>query len=121
MIHEFVDKIVVKALARYPSQDSEKTIECDGKSDDDERYVFLHELVKETRDPNALRWELLNILLAGRDATSSFLSNTFHVLARRPDVWAKLKAEVDTLKGHPPNYETLKNMTYLKHVLNECK
>lgn len=36
---------------------------------DEEKYVFMHELAKKTRDPDELRAQLLNILLAGRDTT----------------------------------------------------
>jgi hypothetical protein len=28
-----------------------------------ERYVFLHELIKQTQDPETIRSELLNVLL----------------------------------------------------------
>jgi len=62
---------------------------------------------------------LLNLLLAGRDTTAGLLSNTFFVLARRPDVWAKLRSEIGQLNGERPDYETLRNMKYLKFVLNE--
>jgi hypothetical protein len=85
------------------------------------KYIFANELALATDDPMQIRAELLNILLAGRDTTAGLLSNTFHVLARRPDVWAKLKSEVDQLEGKRPDYETLRNMKYLKFVLNECK
>ena len=37
------------------------------------RYVFINELAKETDDPQRLRAELLNLLLAGRDTTASLL------------------------------------------------
>lgn len=110
-VHEFVDRIVKKALKNMDPIDFEKPVE--------KRYVFLDELVKATRNPKQLRDELLNILLAGRDTTASLLSHTFHVLARRPDIWAKLKAEVDTLDGKKPDYETLRNLKYLKYVLTE--
>ncbi|KAH7346609.1 cytochrome P450 [Rhexocercosporidium sp. MPI-PUGE-AT-0058] len=113
-VHQFVDKIIFKALEKTHPQDPEKSIES--KS---ERYVFLTEMLNSTRDPKQLRDELLNILLAGRDTTASLLSNTFHVLARRPDIWKKLKAEVDELQGVKPDYETLRNMKYLKNLLNE--
>jgi len=116
-VHQFVDKIILKALERSQTKDAEKIIDSKGEK---ERYVFLDEMIKSTRDPHRLRDELLNILLAGRDTTASLLSNTFHVLARRPDIWAKLKAEVETLKGEKPSYETLRNMKYLKYLLNEC-
>ncbi|CZR51989.1 probable cytochrome P450 52A12 [Phialocephala subalpina] len=115
-VHQFVDNIILKALERSQPKDAEKSI--DGKGEK-ERYVFLTEMLKSTRDPKQLRDELLNILLAGRDTTASLLSNTFHVLARRPDIWAKLLAEVDQLHGEKPDYETLRNMKYLKYLMNE--
>lgn len=118
IVHKFVDKIVYKVLEQTQPKDAEKVIE--GK-DDADRYVFLTEMAKATRDPKQLRDELLNILLAGRDTTASLLSVTFHVLARRPDIFKKLEAEVYELHGVKPDYETLKTMKYLKYLLNESK
>jgi len=111
-----VENIIQKALEKAEPGDIEKIIGGDG---DDHRYVFLNEMVKATRDPIQLRDETLNILLAGRDTTASLLSNTFHVLARRPDIFKKLIAEVDELDGKRPDYETLKSMKYLKNILTE--
>ncbi|KAM3079541.1 hypothetical protein ACMFMG_005960 [Clarireedia jacksonii] len=116
VVHTFVDKIVYAALAKSDAKDAEKAVSGDGQP---ERYIFLYEMLKSTRDPKQLRSELLNLLLAGRDTTASLLSNTFYVLARRPDIWAKLKAEVDGLHGEKPDYETIKQMKYTKYVLNE--
>jgi cytochrome P450 len=116
-VHKFVDRFVYRALEYRKMHDMEKG--TDEKAEG--RYVFLNELAKATQDPKQLRDELLNILLAGRDTTASLLSHTFHTLARRPDVWAKLKDEVDALGGKAPDYETLRNMKYLKYVLNESK
>lgn len=90
-----------------------------GISEKKRNYTFLYELLKVTNDPDTLRSETLNVLLAGRDTTASLLSHTFFEIARRPDVWAKLQAEVDELNGQPPDYETMKSMKYVKWVLNE--
>ena len=85
------------------------------------RYVFMHELVKAIDDPVRIRAEMLNVLLAGRDTTASLLSNIWFTLARRPDIWAKLRKEVEeTLRGSRPTFEQLKDMKYLKAVMNEC-
>ena len=85
------------------------------------RYVFMHELVKAIDDPVRIRDELLNVLLAGRDTTASLLSNLWFTLARRPDIWAKLRKEVEeTFHGSRPSFEQLKDMKYLKAVMNEC-
>ena len=85
------------------------------------RYVFLHELVKQTQDRIQIRSELLNILLAGRDTTASLLSNVWFELSKRPDIWMKLRAEVDQLGGERPDYAKIKEMKYLRFVLNECR
>jgi cytochrome P450 len=90
-----------------------------GKVAENKRYVFLYQLLSQTQDPYTLRSELLNILLAGRDTTAGLLSNAWHVLSKRPDIWAKLKAEVDGLGGERPDYHTIKDMKYLKYMLNE--
>lgn len=123
--HEYIDKYIQNALnaLKYGGRSSKEKVELErdvvGAK---QKYVFLDELAKSTTDPVALRDELLNILVAGRDTTASLLSNTFHVLARRPDIWAKLQVEIETtLKGERPTYETLRRMKYLKYVLNECK
>lgn len=117
-VHNFIDKFVAKALEfRRTNLGNGKTSE--GKRT--EKYIFMHELALATNDPIQIRSELLNILLAGRDTTAGLLSNTFHVLARRPDIWAKLKEDVDSLEGKKPDYETLRNLKYLRNVLNECK
>ncbi len=86
-----------------------------------DRYVFMHELIKATDDPVRIRDEMLNVLLAGRDTTASLLGNMWFTLARRPDIWAKLQKEIDqTLHGQRPTFEQLKEMKYLKAVMNEC-
>ena len=79
------------------------------------------ELANQCRDPIRLRNELLNVLVAARDTTASLLGSIFYFLARHPDTWNKLRAEVAELNGRHPDYQTLKDMKYLKAVLNESK
>lgn len=107
---EFVDDFVEKGFLHRKSPDAEKA---------DGRYVFLHELVKQTDNKVQIRSELLNILLAGRDTTASLLSNVWWEISKRPDVWAKLRTEVDALGGAKPTFEQIKDMKYLRWVLNE--
>lgn len=118
--HTFVDRYVRLGLEHRQrnEQDAEvKALEEKGE----ERYVFLHELVKAIDNPIRLRSELLNILLAGRDTTASLLSNVFFTLSHRPDIWTKLRAEIAFLGHSPPTYAQLKELKYLRWVLNECK
>jgi cytochrome P450 len=61
----------------------------------------------------------MNVLLAGRDTTASILGNLWFVLARRPDVWAKLKEEANQLNGEKPTYDQLNTMNYLRYCIDE--
>ncbi|KAL8861552.1 MAG: hypothetical protein Q9178_002076 [Gyalolechia marmorata] len=113
-VHQFVDHYVKLGLEWQKKQDAEKS-----ESESGERYIFLYELVKAVQDPIRIRSELLNVLLAGRDTTASLLTNVWFIMAKRPDIWANLRQEVDTLYGEQPTFEQLKDMKYLKYVLNE--
>jgi cytochrome P450 len=109
--HEYVDKWVDDAV-RLREQKGEK---------EEERYVFIHELAKQTNDKKRIRDELINILLAGRDTTASLLSNMFFMIAKEPRIYEKLREEISLLEGRLPSYEELRNFKYLKWCLNECK
>ena len=109
LLTDFVDAFVEKGLARRHS----------AKFNPSSRYVFLDELILQTTDKVQIRSELLNILLAGRDTTASLLSNVWFELSKRPDIYAKLRAEIDTLGGERPSFTRLKELKYLRAVLNE--
>ncbi|KFX91306.1 hypothetical protein V490_05974 [Pseudogymnoascus sp. VKM F-3557] len=115
-VQNFVDKYVAKALEFRRTNFTKNTPKEDKRP---EKYIFMNELALATDDPIQIRSELLNLLLAGRDTTAGLLSNTFYVLARRPDIRAKLKREVDQLEGRIPDYTALHQMKYVKNVLNE--
>jgi cytochrome P450 len=123
--HAYIDKWVDDAVQFHNQR--EKTAESSAKKADsskangEERYVFIHELAKQTSDKKRIRDELINILLAGRDTTASLLSNMFFEIAKRPEIWKKLQEEVATLDGRMPTYEELRNLKYVKWCLNECK
>nr|UPX44842.1 hypothetical protein FAC5L9_05 [Penicillium camemberti] len=104
VVHEFTDKYIREAL------------KGDTKAG---RYNLLAELAGACDDPIQIRNELLNVLLAARDTTAGLLSSVFYLLARNPDAWNKLSQEVGQLDGKAPDYKFLKEMPYLKSVLNE--
>jgi cytochrome P450 len=84
------------------------------------KYVFLEHLASTGSSEKKVQDELLNILLAGRDTTAGLLSHLFHTLARRPDIFQKLRAEVLRLGGRQPSFEQIKEMKYLQYCLNEA-
>ncbi|KAI6294406.1 hypothetical protein MCOR29_008988 [Pyricularia oryzae] len=89
-----------------------------GKTDG--RTNFLRELVESTDNKQKVRDELLNILIAGRDTVASVLGSLFRVLAQRPEIWAKVRAEVAQFEGELPRYEQLRDLKYAKYCINEA-
>ncbi|RDW72926.1 hypothetical protein BP6252_06833 [Coleophoma cylindrospora] len=115
-VHGFVNKYVDLAL------DRKQEPSCTSPPLD--KYRFIDEFSKHTQDPKLLRGGLLNVLLAGRDTTASLLSNLWFVIARRPDIWEKLQAEIATQiphsdMDHPPTLEDIKPLKYLRNCINE--
>ena len=67
-----------------------------------------------------VRDEVITIFSAGHETTANLLSWTLYLLARHPDVLAKLQGELDGLpQGKIPNAEDLQQLVYTRAVLNE--
>ncbi|KAF2773861.1 putative P450 monooxygenase [Teratosphaeria nubilosa] len=117
IINDFVKHYVDLALSKTSSQKKAE--------EGHEKYVFLEALAEQTRDPEELRAQLLNILLAGRDTTASLLSWLFLELLRNPEVFAKLRQTVNEDFGtysRPKEitFATLKGSQYLSFCLSEA-
>lgn len=119
----YIDRFVDEALDMRRSGKLDFLVEEGMEADvTGVKYSFIREIARDTDDRAMLRDQILNVLLASRDTTAGLLSNLFFMLSRHPEVYAKLRAEVeDTLHGGIPSEEVLKNMTYLKWCINECK
>lgn len=83
------------------------------------RYLLLNEMVKQTQDKLDLRSQILAVFMPSRDTTAFLVSNVFHVLARKPYIWAKLRKEIFSFEAQPLTFELLKSMRYLQWVINE--
>ena len=71
--HQFVDEAVSKALET--SQRSKAAVAGDEKGEK-RTYVFVEALMEQTQDPQVIRDQCLNVLLAGRDTTGCCLQWT---------------------------------------------
>lgn len=114
-VHKYVDFFVDRALERQRIQSTETS---EVKSEP-ERYVLLQEMAKQTQDRLDLRSQIIAVFTPGKDTAATLVSHVFYMLARRPDVWRKLRAEVLALGSAALTFEVLKSMKYLQAVLNE--
>ncbi|KAH0275474.1 cytochrome P450 alkane hydroxylase-like protein, partial [Aureobasidium melanogenum] len=115
---------VLSATTRYARKaieraNSEKN-RTGGADEEHAQYSFLDEMARQTQDLKKMSEEATSLMFAGKDTSSGLLGNMFYLLARHPEVWAKLLAEVDQLEGTPPTYEWIKNAKYLRYCEHEA-
>ncbi|KAH8831771.1 cytochrome P450 monooxygenase pc-3 [Flagelloscypha sp. PMI_526] len=111
IIDPYIDSIIEKVVERRDK----------GDKIDDDGLSLLEHLIEFMDDPMALKDEVINILVAGRDTTASLLTFTVYLLAQHPEVCMKLRAEVIECVGlsERPTPEAIKSVRYLRAVLNE--
>ena len=67
-----------------------------------------------------VRDEAMTIFLAGHETTANALTWTWYLLAKHPEIEARLHAELDTvLGGRPPTFEDYRRLPYTERVLTE--
>ena len=115
-LHEYADAFVQKALDHRRSWEMG---EKESSNASEDRYVFLREIAKESEDPVYLRNHLLGMLLAGSKTTASLMTNCLSLLSKRPDLWASLRSEVLSMDDQQLDYERVKALKSLNHVINE--
>jgi len=84
--------------------------------------IYAHDEDGNTLTDLQIRDEVMTLLFAGHDTTTSTVSFMFYELARRPDIVARLLAEQDAqLAGGPPTTTQLVSgeLTELELVLDE--
>ncbi|KAI5369477.1 Putative cytochrome P450 [Septoria linicola] len=89
------------------------------------RSVLEEILLSSTRgreqDLSRIRGEALNLFLAGNDTVHIALTELFWLLTRSPETWQKLREEVGSaLNGRQPAFQELRELTYLRWVINEA-
>jgi cytochrome P450 len=110
----YVDGMISQAMTKYNENKASKLDE------DTEKHKSLFEMLVNTTSPLALRDHIMTTLGAARDTTASFLSQLWFEVSRRPEIFSKMKSEVDSIfNGQLPSSDTLKKLTYINQVMNE--
>ncbi|KAH9841760.1 cytochrome P450 monooxygenase [Rhodofomes roseus] len=121
MIGEFLSPIIQAALDRKKSHEQAKG-EGDVEGNSSNTYhVLLDQLLDVSDDPKLIADEVLNILIAGRDTTSTTLPYLVYLLALHPHVLSRLREEVLNRVGPSryPDFEDMREMKYMRAVINE--
>ncbi|KAL7932506.1 cytochrome P450 [Trichoderma chlorosporum] len=108
-VFQYIDDFISASLDRKDESES-TSMGCN----------VLQCLAAVTKDRKQLRDQILHILVASRDTTACLLSNLFFVLAKKPDMYGKLRQEVVSIAGvEPATSGQLNNMEYLKWCVQE--
>ncbi|KAG8996915.1 hypothetical protein FRB94_011016 [Tulasnella sp. JGI-2019a] len=119
-IYSYIEPIVQRALDEGAANGTLQGRDTEEGPEDHE--TLLDHLVSVTRDRNIIRGELLNILLAARDTTAHLITTVLYFLATEdPEISVCLRKEIADIVGSKniPTYENIKDMKYLRAVLNE--
>ncbi|KAI1639213.1 putative monooxygenase [Biscogniauxia mediterranea] len=116
VVHEFVDVHIDKAYADLEAR--RKAIES-GQDAGPERTDLLWYMASNCPDREELRSQVSLLFVPNNDTTSIFTSNVIWNLARHPECWAKVRAEVLAHGDKPITFEALRQMKYVQAVLNE--
>ncbi|CAN6621337.1 hypothetical protein TRVA0_008S02102 [Trichomonascus vanleenenianus] len=119
LVYQYIDHYVANAL----NADEEKLEQL---MRGEHGYVMLYQMVKETRDPVFLREQILALVQAARDTSTSLFTYVFFFLARHPEVQDKLRVEIKKHFGEGTEddvagitFESLKECRYLQYIINE--
>ncbi|KAI0950075.1 hypothetical protein AcV7_008652 [Taiwanofungus camphoratus] len=72
-------------------------------------------------DPDVLRDEVFNVMIAGRDTTATALTFAVYFVVTHPAVFTKLRVEILGKVGpiQKPTFEIIRELPYLKAVINK--
>jgi len=113
-VYDYIDARIDEAVSR--------TVETRGEQLSTTRHVrIIDELVKTSTDKLSLRYLIISIFMPAHDNVAVALSNAFFHLARNPDCWTKLRAEINSKAQQPLTYELLASFKYMEWVLRESE
>ncbi|KAI1159342.1 cytochrome P450 [Nemania serpens] len=107
-LHAYTTGVADRAFARDVSQKSPKD------------YNMLEDLVSQKKTVKDLQDSMMSIILGGKDPSAILISWAIFLMAKNPQVMKKMQAQVFSICGENlPTATDLKEMTYIRHVLNE--
>ena len=114
-IRKYVDWFVQLVLSR------DKTSQELGNGLATRKFVLLEELSKSTQDAVALREEVLNLFVGGRNTTAALLGWVIYHLSRHPSTYDKLRDTVVNEFGTDGEFDfhKLHSCQYLQYCINE--
>jgi cytochrome P450 len=113
-VWDYIDARIEEAFSRISGSENQPPSEK-------KQVRIIDELAKSTKDKLSLRFLILSIFMPAHDNVAVALSNAFFHLARNPECWEKLRAEITSKGDEPLTYDLLSSFKYMNWVLRESK
>ncbi|KAL9617350.1 MAG: hypothetical protein Q9160_007838 [Pyrenula sp. 1 TL-2023] len=122
-LHKVIDSYVQRALretAQSPEKGDEKRPTQPGQAGDrPDRSIFLHEAVKEIRDPVRLRNEVQNVFFVAQSNVAVMFAGALFHLARNPEIRTELRQTALGLGDQPLTFDLVRSLPLFRYVYNE--
>ncbi|KAJ7061664.1 cytochrome P450 monooxygenase pc-1 [Mycena amicta] len=119
VISEYLDPIIRAAVEKKQVGNGEIKAE-ELTEEEKDGMSLLDEMLDQTDDPQVLKDEMLNMLLAGRDTTMHTLTIIIYFFTMYPDIYRRAREEMLAQVGptRRPTYDDIKEMKFLRAVIN---
>ena len=121
LLNDVLDELIIKAVETQNVADVEDLEKRDYSSMENPSLLrFLVDMRGEETSSTQLRDDLMTMLIAGHETTAAVLTWTFFELSQQPELYEKVRKEVDeVLKGKKPTYEDMANLPLIRLCLAE--
>ncbi len=120
-IHKIFDHYIDLGINELPKSSVTIKDVSEPRKNSKKRHSMLHELTVQSQDRLFIRDQLLSVFLPLHNGSPIGISNLFFQIARRPEVFQKLRAEVIEMGDVALTFEVLKSMKYVQCVIKESQ
>lgn len=121
LLNGVLDELIVKALSSKNEMEVEDLEKRDYDSMENPSLLrFLVDMRGEDCTSKQLRDDLMTMMIAGHETTAAVLTWALFELAQQPELYAKVRAEIDTVLGdRDPTFEDIKGLELVRLVIAE--
>lgn len=121
LLNNVLNDLITKALDTKDESDVADLESRDyTKMENPSLLRFLVDMRGEESTSQQLRDDLMTMLIAGHETTAALLTWTFYELSQNPDLYERVRREVDeVLQGRSPCFEDTVNLPLLRACLAE--
>eukprot|EP00930_Biecheleria_cincta_P021620 TRINITY_DN15975_c0_g3_i1.p1 TRINITY_DN15975_c0_g3~~TRINITY_DN15975_c0_g3_i1.p1 ORF type:complete len:618 (+),score=97.82 TRINITY_DN15975_c0_g3_i1:75-1928(+) len=118
-----LDEVIDAAKKAGVEQMETDTLQKQAFSNDQDRSLlrFLIDVRGEDTSSSRLKDDLRTLLIAGHETVASIMTWATFELARNPEIFSKVRAELDAVLegGRDPTFEDIEKLEYLRVVIAE--